>query len=43
MSVRNNNLDPVFCEIGAGNGRFAKAFLQEWDETIKTPLTLYYC
>lgn len=32
-------IDPVFCEIGAGNGRFAKAFLQEWKETIQTPLT----
>lgn len=32
-------LAPVFCEIGAGNGRFAKAFLQEWKETIQTPLT----
>ncbi|MGF6948443.1 SAM-dependent MidA family methyltransferase [Neobacillus sp. B4I6] len=31
-------LAPVFCEIGAGNGRFAEAFLQEWHETIKTPL-----
>ncbi|WP_223591391.1 class I SAM-dependent methyltransferase [Neobacillus bataviensis] len=32
------NLDPVFCEIGAGNGRFAQSFLQEWHETINTPL-----
>ena len=32
------HLAPVFCEIGAGNGRFAKAFLQEWKETIQTPL-----
>ncbi|MFL6563218.1 MAG: SAM-dependent methyltransferase, partial [Bacillus sp. (in: firmicutes)] len=31
-------LAPVFCEIGAGNGRFAKAFLQEWKETIQTQL-----
>ena len=35
----NSQLDPVFCEIGAGNGRFAKAFLQEWKERIQTPLT----
>jgi SAM-dependent MidA family methyltransferase len=34
----NNNLEAVFCEIGAGNGRFAHAFLQEWHESIKTPL-----
>jgi SAM-dependent MidA family methyltransferase len=31
-------LAPVVCEIGAGNGRFAQAFLQEWQETIQTPL-----
>ena len=31
-------LPPVFCEIGAGNGRFAEAFLREWHETINTPL-----
>lgn len=31
-------LSPVFCEIGGGNGRFAKAFLQEWHESIHTPL-----
>jgi SAM-dependent MidA family methyltransferase len=34
-------LCPVFCEIGAGNGRFAKAFLQEWEEKVKTPLTYF--
>lgn len=32
-------LNPVFCEVGAGNGRFAKAFLDEWNDKIKTPLT----
>jgi SAM-dependent MidA family methyltransferase len=31
-------LAPVFCEIGAGNGRFAKAFLQEWHDSINTPI-----
>lgn len=36
---RENDLEPVFCEIGAGNGRFAHAFLQEWDDSIRTPLT----
>ena len=29
---------PVFCEIGGGNGRFAKAFLEEWHTSIQTPL-----
>lgn len=33
-----NDLSPVFCEIGAGNGRFAKAFLQEWEDSINSPL-----
>jgi SAM-dependent MidA family methyltransferase len=35
------NISPVFCELGAGNGRFAKAFLQEWHTTIQRPL--HYC
>jgi SAM-dependent MidA family methyltransferase len=34
-------LAPVFCEIGGGNGRFARAFLQEWDESIQTPLKYF--
>lgn len=33
-----NHLPFAFCEIGAGNGRFAQAFLQEWTETVNTPL-----
>nr|WP_263325733.1 SAM-dependent methyltransferase [Neobacillus sp. Marseille-Q6967] len=36
---KHNNLESVFCEIGAGNGRFAHAFLEEWHETVKMPLT----
>lgn len=32
------DLKPVFCEIGAGSGRFAQAFLQEWDNSSKAPL-----
>ncbi|MEH7074031.1 class I SAM-dependent methyltransferase [Neobacillus drentensis] len=32
------HLSPVFCEVGAGNGRFARAFLQEWKESIQTPI-----
>jgi SAM-dependent MidA family methyltransferase len=32
------NLPAAFCEMGAGNGRFARAFLEEWHNTIQTPL-----
>jgi SAM-dependent MidA family methyltransferase len=32
------DLEPNFCEIGAGNGRFAHAFLQEWENSINTPI-----
>lgn len=35
---RKTKLAPVFCEIGAGNGRFAKAFLEEWHASIQAPL-----
>lgn len=35
---QNNNLNPVFCEVGAGNGRFARSFLKEWHEMTKIPL-----
>lgn len=31
-------MQAAFYEIGAGNGRFAHAFLQEWDESVGTPL-----
>jgi SAM-dependent MidA family methyltransferase len=31
-------LEPAFCEIGAGNGRFAHAFLKEWEGSNNTPL-----
>ncbi len=34
-------LPPVFCEIGAGSGRFAHAFLQEWQETSPLPLQYF--
>jgi len=40
-TCEKTNLPPIFCEIGAGNGRFAKAFLQEWNDTIKTPLNYF--
>ncbi|MEH7178739.1 class I SAM-dependent methyltransferase [Neobacillus vireti] len=35
---KKNNLEPNFCEIGAGNGRFAYAFLQEWETSFQTPI-----
>ncbi|MGJ7912120.1 class I SAM-dependent methyltransferase [Neobacillus sp. LXY-1] len=34
-------LPAAFCEIGGGNGRFSQAFLQEWSDTIKTPLQYF--
>ncbi|MGG5255066.1 class I SAM-dependent methyltransferase [Neobacillus sp. SM06] len=37
--IRRHQLPPVFCEIGAGNGRFARAFLEEWKESVQTPLS----
>jgi SAM-dependent MidA family methyltransferase len=37
--VDKTHLPPVFCEVGAGNGRFARAFLEEWHEKVKTPIT----
>ncbi|WHX99308.1 SAM-dependent methyltransferase [Neobacillus sp. DY30] len=35
---KEHNLEPNFCEIGAGNGRFAYAFLKEWESSIGTPI-----
>ncbi len=35
---KKHDLDPNFCEIGAGNGRFAHAFLQEWEKSINTTI-----
>lgn len=34
-------LPPAICEIGAGNGRFAKAFLQEWKDRNESSLAYY--
>ena len=39
--VRNEWIAPQICEIGAGNGRFAKAFLQEWYASENPELTYY--
>jgi SAM-dependent MidA family methyltransferase len=39
--VKNNNIEPVVCEVGAGNGRFAKAFLDSWSNFTDIPLTYY--
>ncbi|WP_413308799.1 SAM-dependent methyltransferase [Bacillus sp. 1P10SD] len=36
-----NVINPVFCEIGAGNGRFARAFLEEWNKSIQTPIEYF--
>lgn len=35
---QENQIAPVFCEVGAGNGRFAHAFMTEWKDEMKTPL-----
>jgi SAM-dependent MidA family methyltransferase len=35
---KEQQMPPVFCEIGAGNGRFAKAFLDEWNQSVNIPL-----
>jgi SAM-dependent MidA family methyltransferase len=39
--VKENNIEPSVCEIGAGNGRFAKAFLDSWIKNTDIPLTYY--
>lgn len=39
--VAENKIPPYFCELGAGNGRFAKAFLEEWKERSYPPLTYF--
>ncbi|MCD4838129.1 SAM-dependent methyltransferase [Neobacillus sedimentimangrovi] len=38
---QKTGLPAVFCEIGAGNGRFAEAFLREWEECSNVPLKYY--
>lgn len=39
--VINNSITPAVCEIGAGNGRFAKAFLDTWNAETNIPLSYY--
>jgi SAM-dependent MidA family methyltransferase len=39
--VEKSGVEPVVCEIGAGNGRFAKSFLDTWKEETDIPLTYY--
>lgn len=36
--VKKHSLAPSICEIGGGNGRFAKAFISEWDKEVRLPL-----
>jgi len=38
--VNEHQLPPAVCEIGAGTGRFAKAFIEEWNK--QTTSKLYY-
>lgn len=39
--TRENGHFPVVCEIGAGNGRFAAAFIDEWKKQTNVPLEYY--
>jgi SAM-dependent MidA family methyltransferase len=39
--VKENNFAPAVCEIGAGNGRFAKAFLDTWLQITDIPITYH--
>ncbi|UII54841.1 SAM-dependent methyltransferase [Cytobacillus spongiae] len=39
--VVKSNLPLAFCEVGGGNGRFAKAFLQEWSKQSSKQLNYY--
>lgn len=37
--IKKYALPAVFCEIGAGTGRFARAFMEEWYKEKRTDLT----
>lgn len=39
--VKDNKLTPTICEIGAGTGRFAQAFIEEWYKQTSEMLTYY--
>ncbi|PLR87690.1 class I SAM-dependent methyltransferase [Bacillus sp. V33-4] len=39
--VKEINLPAKVCELGAGNGRFATAFIDEWKKLTDTPLTYF--
>jgi SAM-dependent MidA family methyltransferase len=39
--VEDNEITPTVCEIGAGNGRFAHAFLDHWVKHTDIPITYY--
>lgn len=39
--VEEKTLEPSVCEIGAGNGRFAASFIDEWKKRTELPLNYY--
>lgn len=39
--MNSNELSPFICEIGAGTGRFAKAFIEQWNEISYEPITYF--
>lgn len=39
--VEEKNFQPSVCEIGAGNGRFAASFIDEWKKRSEHPLNYY--
>ncbi|WP_423407389.1 class I SAM-dependent methyltransferase [Heyndrickxia sp. MSNUG] len=40
-NIGSLDLPPFICEIGAGNGRFARAFISGWNECSDAALTYY--
>lgn len=41
QQIKDRNVFPSFCEIGAGNGRFARAFLEKWNDGGHPEMTYY--
>jgi SAM-dependent MidA family methyltransferase len=39
--VKKNQITPCVCELGAGNGRFAKSFYDTWRKNTDLPLQYY--